>query len=78
MQIEGLAKLPEHLLRSDVKREFTAFIQEFKDENGHKKYEEAARNAINYCKHLIMFSFKDLLHHNNELASLIFGEYYKF
>jgi hypothetical protein len=78
MQIEGLAKLPEHVLRSDVKREFTTFIQEFRDPYGVKKYEEAAKNAVNNSKHHIMFSFMDLIHHNHELANLIFGEYYKF
>ncbi len=73
-----MSKLPEHALRSDVKKEFTAFIQDFRDSNGDRKYELAARDAINNSKHHIVFGFLDLIHHNQELASLIFSEYYKF
>lgn len=70
--------MPEHTLRNDMKREFTSFIQEFRDPNGELKYELAAKNALNNTRHTIMFGFRDLMHHNSELASLIFAEYYKY
>jgi hypothetical protein len=60
-----------HDLRSAVKREFTEFIQNWQ-ENGVAKYREAARMAIVNSSHHIMFSFRDLLHHNADLAKFIF------
>lgn len=33
---------------------------------------------INLSKHTLQFSFKDLLHHNTEMAQVIFSEYYKY
>lgn len=38
----------------------------------------AARNAINNGSHHIVFSFRELIYHNSELAKLIFDEYYKY
>ena len=74
---EGEVRLTEVELRNAIKREFTQFIQNWK-ENGEPKYINAARNAINNSSHHIVFSFRDLLHHNNELAKAIFDEYYKW
>ena len=34
--------------------------------------------AIINSSHHIMFSFRDLLHHNSELAKFIFDDYYKY
>ena len=78
MQIENISKLPETNLRQEIKREFTTFIQDFRDENGNRKYEQAAKVAIHSSKHHIMFAFRDLLHHNGELSTLIFSEFYKY
>lgn len=72
MQIEGLSKLPEQILRNDVKKEFTAFIQDFLDANNQPKYRLAVRDTLNNSKHHIVFGFKDLMRHNSELANLIF------
>lgn len=38
----------------------------------------AARNALNNSKKHIVFTFMDLIHHNNDLASLIYHEFYKY
>ena len=78
MQIEDHRIETEQNYREEIKKEFTTFIQSFRDSNGDFKYEVAARNAINASKHHIVFSFKDLLHHSNELANVIFQEYYKY
>lgn len=78
MQVEGMNRHPEQQLRGEIKSEFTRFIQEFRNSQGDKKYEIDAGNLINTGKHHLMFSFRDLLHHNQELASLIFENYYKF
>lgn len=77
MHIEGENKLPEQALRNAVKEGFTDFIQKWM-ENGEAKYLNAAKNAINNCSHHIVFSFRDLIHHNADLAGCIFGDYYKF
>lgn len=61
-----------------MKKEFTAFIQEFRDGEGNQKYIAAAKNAIINNRHYLIFHFKDLLHHNQELANLIYYEYYKY
>lgn len=74
---EGENKTQEQSLRSAIKREFTEFIQNWK-ENGEAKYLLAAKNAIINASHHIVFSFKDLLHHNSDLAKFIFDEYYKY
>jgi hypothetical protein len=78
MQIEVGSKLPEQVLRNDIKSEFTGFIQSFRDTNGDHKYKNLARNVINNSKHTMIFSFRDLMYHNQELATLIFNEYYKY
>lgn len=70
--------MPEQGLRNEIKKEFTTFIQDFRDSSGDLKYENAARVAFNANKHHIMFSFRDLLHHNGELATIIFSDYYKY
>lgn len=72
MQIEGTSKLPEHILRNDVKKEFTAFIQDFRDDNDQPKYKLATEEAMNNSRHHVVFGFKDLMLHNSELAYLIF------
>ena len=69
--------MSELQLRNAVKREFTSFIQNWK-EDGKSKYLEAARQAFNNSRRHILFCFKDLLIHNNQLATLIFNEYYKY
>ena len=78
MQIETMNKMPEQGLRNEMKTEFTAFIQDFRDADGERKYENAAKAALNGSKHYIMFSFRDLLHHNGELANIIFTDFYKY
>jgi DNA replicative helicase MCM subunit Mcm2 (Cdc46/Mcm family) len=78
MQTEAIHKMPEQNLRNEIKTEFTKFIQQFRDNNGEYKYEQAAKGAITSGRHHIMFSFKDLLHHNSELSSIIFADYYKY
>lgn len=77
MHIEGENKTQDQSLRSAIKREFTEFIQNWR-ENGEQKYLIAAKNAIINASHHIMFSFRDLLHHNSDLAKFIFDEYYKY
>ena len=74
---EGISKMPEHMMRNDIKKEFTTFIQDFQ-ENGEYKYRVAAKIALNNSKHHIVFSFRDLMHHNAELAGIIFTEYYRY
>ena len=69
--------MSELQLRNAVKREFTSFIQNWK-EDGKQKYLEAARDAFNNSRRHILFCFKDLLIHSNQLANLIFNEYYKY
>jgi hypothetical protein len=49
--------MSELQLRNAVKREFTSFIQNWK--------EEAARDAFNNSRRHILFCFKDLLIHSN-------------
>jgi hypothetical protein len=56
--------MSELQLRNAVKREFTSFIQNWK-EDGKPKYLEAARDAFNNSRRHILFCFKDLLIHSN-------------
>ena len=65
-------------MKESLKKEFTNFINEFRDERGEKKYRQLAHHAINNNKKIVVFGFKDLIYHNNELATLIFNEYYKY
>ncbi len=76
--MDGFTKMPEQSLRNEVKKEFTAFIQDFRDAEGNQKYVLGARNAIVNSRHHLVFHFLDLMHHNQELANLIFNEYYKY
>lgn len=78
MNSEGISKMPEHMMRNDIKKEFTMFIQDFQDERGEYKYRLAAKDALNNIKHHIVFSFRDLMHYNSELSAIIFNEYYRF
>lgn len=72
MQIEGLSKLPEHALRTHIKKEFTEFIQNFRDADNEPKYKNAVRHALINSKHHIVFGFRDFISYNSDLASLIF------
>ena len=75
-----VAKTTEQVVRGDVMREFTKFIQTYPDptNEGRPKYIPRAKYAIQNGKHHIEFELNDLLTYNADLAKLIFDEYYRY
>ena len=73
------AKTTEQVVKADVMREFTQFIQTYPDETGEKsKYLPIAKEAIINSKRHIEFGLKDLMAYNTDLAKLIFDEYDRY
>jgi hypothetical protein len=77
MQQNHFNKLTLNLI-NEIKKCFTSFIQECRDDQGNNKYLRLAEIAINNSKHLIIFSFRDFLHFNPIIADIVFSEYYKY
>lgn len=67
------------VVTSDVKKEFTQFIQKFPSEyHDEPKYLAIIRRMVDAEKHLLVIEYQDFISFSCDLANLVFDEYYKY
>lgn len=67
------------VVTSDVKKEFTQFLQHFpSEEHNQPKYMALIQRMIDTDKHQLVVDYQDFISFSCELANLVFDEYYKY